>query len=69
MSKMAFIDGKPFALNEKESILQFAERHNTGVIPTLCDDERLEPYGACRLCSVDVSLNEDGPKKVVASCS
>ena len=23
-------------------------------IPTLCDDDRLEPYGACRMCMVEI---------------
>ncbi len=68
MNKTAFIDGKPFDLKENESILQFAQRHEAGTIPTLCDNKLLEPFGACRLCSVDVSLSEGGPKKVVASC-
>jgi len=68
MTETAFIDGQAFPITERESILQFATRHQTGTIPTLCDDERLEPYGACRLCSVDVALTEGGPKKVVASC-
>ena len=28
----------------------------------------LAPYGACRVCSVEVALEKDGPTKVVASC-
>lgn len=36
-----------------ETILQVAKR--AGVhIPTLCHDDRLEPYGGCRLCIVHV---------------
>jgi len=34
----------------------------------LCDDPNLAPYGACRVCSVEVALVKDGPTKVVASC-
>ena len=37
-------------------------------VPTLCDDPNLAPYGACRVCSVEVALEKDGPTKVVASC-
>ncbi|GIS77230.1 MAG: hypothetical protein CM1200mP13_05890 [Candidatus Pelagibacterales bacterium] len=34
----------------------------------LYGDPNLAPYGACRVCSVEVALEKDGPKKVVASC-
>ncbi|MCP3675963.1 MAG: formate dehydrogenase subunit alpha [Gammaproteobacteria bacterium] len=68
MSKFAFLDGTPFPIEDDESILNFAQRHEVETIPTLCDDKRLEPFGACRVCSVDVALSGDGPKKVVASC-
>ena len=37
-------------------------------VPTLCDDPNLAPYGACRVCSVEVALEKDGPTRVVASC-
>jgi formate dehydrogenase major subunit len=37
-------------------------------VPTLCDDPNLAPYGACRVCSVEVALVKDGPTRVVASC-
>ena len=33
----------------------------------MCDDPNLDPYGACRVCSVEVALKKDGPTKVVAS--
>jgi hypothetical protein len=39
-----------------------------GFVPTLCDAPQLEPYGACRVCSVEVALQADGPRRVVASC-
>ena len=28
----------------------------------------LQPYGACRVCSVEVQQSEDAPKRTVASC-
>jgi len=28
----------------------------------------LTPYGACRVCSVEVAMQADGPRRVVASC-
>ena len=45
------IDGKEVFCNRNETILDAAKK--AGVrIPTLCYDERLEPYGGCRLCIV-----------------
>lgn len=35
-------------------------------IPTLCYDERLAPYGACRLCTVEIT--RDNRTRLVASC-
>ncbi|MEP1742646.1 MAG: formate dehydrogenase subunit alpha [Kangiellaceae bacterium] len=64
---VAFINGQPYQIESGESILQFATR-NQFSIPTLCDDSRLEAFGACRVCSVDVALKADGPTKVMASC-
>ncbi len=64
---LAFIDGQPFEVKPGETILDFARRNNKS-IPTLCDDPRLDPYGACRVCSVEVGLTVDGPTKVMASC-
>lgn len=69
LDNLAFLDGKPCELKAGETILQFARRHlGEDHIPTLCDDPRMKPYGACRVCSVDVALKADGPTKAVASC-
>ncbi|NOZ68657.1 MAG: molybdopterin-dependent oxidoreductase [Deferribacteres bacterium] len=47
------INGIEAACEKDETILQVARR--VGVrIPTLCHDDRLEPYGGCRLCIVHV---------------
>ncbi len=35
-------------------------------IPTLCYHEKLAPYGACRLCTVEISLN--GRTRLVTAC-
>lgn len=67
MSKIAFINNQPFEIKGDETILSFAKR-NQITIPTLCDDSRLESFGSCRICSVDVSLEENGSSKVMASC-
>jgi formate dehydrogenase major subunit len=37
-------------------------------VPTLCDAPNLDPFGACRVCSVDVALKPGGPAKAQASC-
>jgi bidirectional [NiFe] hydrogenase diaphorase subunit len=38
-------------------------------IPTLCHLEGLSPYGSCRICSVELSIDEGKSFKVVASCT
>jgi formate dehydrogenase major subunit len=66
---VAFIDGEAHEIRQGETILQFSKRHiGEDYIPTLCDDPRLKPHGACRVCSVEVALHKDGPLKTVASC-
>ena len=37
-------------------------------IPTLCYSSALEPFGACRLCSVDI-VDKRGRKRLVTSCN
>lgn len=65
----AFIDGEPHRFENGETLLKFIDRHRgRGFVPTLCDAPQLEPYGACRVCSVEVALQSDGPRRVVASC-
>ena len=68
--KIAYIDGKPYEIGSNHtSILKFVKSYlGEKKVPTLCDDPNLAPYGACRVCSVEVALEKDGPTKVVASC-
>ncbi|MCU0458542.1 MAG: formate dehydrogenase subunit alpha [Bacteroidales bacterium] len=69
MDKVAYIDNKPFTIEEGETILQFVRRNmGSELIPTLCQADNLENYGSCRVCSVDVALKENGPGRVMASC-
>ena len=54
---------------ENESILDFVRRiesHNT--IPTMCQDDRLDNFGSCRVCSVEVAREKGGLTKIMASC-
>ncbi|MFM1745888.1 MAG: hypothetical protein RLZZ630_1825, partial [Bacteroidota bacterium] len=53
----AYINDKLYPILEGETILSFVRRHKGKTpIPTLCDSPNLEPFGACRVCSVDVAL-------------
>lgn len=69
MEQTAYINGKSYPVMPGETILSFVRRHlGKDLVPTLCDAPNLEPYGACRVCSVDVSLSAGGPAKAQASC-
>ena len=48
------IDG--IAVNAKEGTSIYDVAKKVGVkIPTLCHNEALEPFGACRVCSVEIT--------------
>ncbi len=60
------IDGRAVRAREGMTVLQAARE--AGIeIPALCQGEGLEPYGACRVCSVEIE--KEGRRRVVASCS
>jgi predicted molibdopterin-dependent oxidoreductase YjgC len=57
------INGQEVRGQSGQTILEVA--HAAGIdIPTLCHDPRLEPYGACRMCLVEV----EGARGPMASC-
>jgi NADH dehydrogenase/NADH:ubiquinone oxidoreductase subunit G len=59
------IDGKEIKTAEGASVLDAAE--SAGIsIPTLCHHPKLEPYGGCRLCTVEVEAGGGRPKLVTA---
>jgi predicted molibdopterin-dependent oxidoreductase YjgC len=67
--KGVFIDDVEFPFDDSSSILAFTDKAlGDKIIPTLCNDDNLNPYGACRVCSVEVQQSEDAPKRTVASC-
>lgn len=69
ISTIAYINGHPYDFQLGETILSFIKKHKSkDAIPTLCDVSNLEPFGSCRVCSVEVGLTEDGPLKTQASC-
>ena len=59
------IDGKEVETEEGKTILEAARAAGIN-IPTLCYNEKLVPYGACRFCTVEISKN--GRSKLVVSC-
>ena len=66
----AFINNIAYDFIKGETILDFVRRieENKNAIPTMCQDDRLENFGSCRVCSVEVALEKDGPTKTMASC-
>jgi len=69
VSTLAFINGSPHEYLPGETILGFVRRvEKSADIPTLCDAPNLEPFGSCRVCSVEVGLTENGPRRTMASC-
>ncbi|MFN0188220.1 MAG: formate dehydrogenase subunit alpha [Bacteroidia bacterium] len=69
MGKTAYINDQLFEVQDGETILSFVRRHiGKDIVPTLCDAPNLDPFGACRVCSVDVALVKEGPAKAQASC-
>ena len=49
------IDGQPVEAREGMTLLEAAR--NAGInIPTLCHHEKLEPFGGCRLCLVELEF-------------
>lgn len=69
MNNTAYINNQPYEFKPNESILNFVKRiEGEKIIPTLCDAPNLEAFGSCRVCSVEVALEQNGKTKTVASC-
>jgi len=59
------IDGKEVGAREGMTLLEAAR--SAGIsIPTLCHHEKLEPFGGCRICTVEVEIR--GWTNLVAAC-
>lgn len=58
------INGKEVVTTADKTILEVVHENKIDKIPTLCYDKRIEPYGSCFLCVVEV----EGMNKLVASC-
>ncbi|MFH0888013.1 MAG: thiamine pyrophosphate-dependent enzyme [Planctomycetota bacterium] len=60
------VDGKNITVDSGKNILEAAQQ--AGIeIPTLCYHKKLLPYGACRLCMVEITSGNKS--RVVASCA
>lgn len=63
-AKTVTIDGRTVSFAEGETLYDVIARCQESV-PTLCYDPRLEPFGSCRLCVVEL----EGARNPVASCT
>lgn len=62
------IDGEQLTFHDGETVYEVAQRasaQKSREIPTLCYDPRLEPFGGCRMCIVEL----EGARNPVASCT
>jgi formate dehydrogenase major subunit len=65
----AYINNIDHNIKQGETILEFVRRiENRDAIPTMCQDDRLDNFGSCRVCSVEVAREKDGPTRTMASC-
>ena len=60
------INGRKIQAEEGTTLL-YAARNNNIFIPTLCENEAVTPYGACRLCLVEIKT-AGGRERLVTSC-
>ena len=58
------LDGRVVSAPEGE-LLVHALARNDVFVPTLCHDDRLDPYGGCRVCVVDV----EGAPRPLPACA
>lgn len=58
------LDGRPATAEDGELLVHAAARNDV-FIPTLCHDDKLEPYGGCRMCVVSV----EGQPRPVPACA
>ena len=59
-----FVDGVPVEVEPGTTALEAAKLADRWV-PTLCLDDRMAPFGACRVCLVEI----EGGRGPVASCT
>ena len=59
------IDGRVMRAYEGQTVLSVAADNGILDIPNLCNDEKLEPTSACRMCLVEI----DGAERPLPSCN
>jgi len=63
------VDDKDVAVSGGQTIYEALQRMpGIGNIPALCYNPAVRPYGACRLCTVEVSEDDGKSFKFVAAC-
>jgi NADH dehydrogenase/NADH:ubiquinone oxidoreductase subunit G len=60
------INGRQITAEEGTTVLH-AARENNIYIPSLCENEAVAPYGACRLCLAEITTAR-GRERLVTSC-
>src|SRR4030042_1148782 len=60
------INGRKIKAENGATILEAARAHNI-YIPTLCSNEAVAPYGACRLCIVEIKTAR-GRERIATAC-
>ncbi len=60
------VNGRQITAEKGTTVLHAARAHNI-YIPTLCENEEVAPYGACRLCLVEIKT-AGGRERLVTSC-
>ena len=66
---IVYVNNEPFEFENGETILSLLRRNfGPDPVPTLCDAPNLDPFGSCRVCSVEVAREQDGPTRTQASC-
>ncbi len=67
--KQAWLNGELLDIGATETIYEFVTRHiDNTEIPVLCHDPVLEPFGACRMCLVEVANDADSEGRLLAAC-
>ncbi len=66
---IVYVNNEAFEFESGETILSLLRRNfGPDPVPTLCDAPNLDPFGSCRVCSVEVAREQDGPTRTQASC-
>ena len=67
---IAYVNDMPFEIEPGETMLEFLRRTAAAApVPTMCQDDRLENFGSCRVCSVEVAREEKGETRTTGSDS